>query len=329
MKNISISIKEFKNAQKIIDPWILKTPLHYSQFFSNHIGSKIYLKMENKQKTGSFKIRGALNKILSLTSEEKSRGLISCSAGNHAQGVAYAAQCVKTSATIVLPTITPVIKQKALAQYKTKVILHGDIYDESYNYAIELAKKNNNIFIHAYLDPKVIAGQGSIALEILNQIQDLDSVIVPIGGGGLISGIACVIKQLKPSCRIYGVVSNVAPAMKNLFHNITTDSKEFPFRTPYLADGIIVKKPNQNIFKKYISKYVDDIISVTDAEIASTIMLLLEQEKTLTEGAGAAALTALLKQYKIWDIGKKCTVILSGGNIDSNCIKYLKKIMRV
>ena len=196
------------------------------------------------------------------------------------------------------------------------------MYDESYKHALTLSKQTNKTFIHAYQDPEVIAGQGSIALEMLEQVPELDSVIVPVGGGGLISGVACAIKQLKPSCRVYAVVSSLAPAMEYLFHK-KDYMPEKHFFPGGLADGITVKTPSRSIFEDYISRYVDDVISVTDDEIASTIVLLLERGKALVEGAGAASAAALLKQKSKWNIGKKCAVIISGGNIDLNIISQV------
>ena len=318
-KSLPISIEEFQQSRQRITSWIQQSSLKYSNTFSDHVGVEVYLKMENEQRTGSFKVRGALNKVLSLSSEERKRGLISCSAGNHAQGVAYAAQCVKTSTVLVLPENTPLVKEEAVRHYGAEVILHGEVYDESYSYALQLSWENKRIFIHAYQDPLVIAGQGSVALEILEQIPDLNSVIVPIGGGGLISGIACVIKQLKPDCRVYGVVSALAPAMEYLFHK-KKYNPERHFFAGGLADGIIVKSPSGEMFEKYISRYVDDIVTVTEDEVASAIVLLLERGKSLVEGAGAASVAALLKQNGKWDIGKKCGLIISGGNIDMNII---------
>ena len=312
-----ISIEQFKGAHKRLSPWVKETAFKPSAVLSEKTGAKVYLKMENEQKTGSFKVRGALNKILNLSKEEKVKGVISSSAGNHAQGTAFAARCVNTSALLVLPENVPIVKEEAVRRYGAKVILHGKIYDESYEYALQLAKKEHKTFIHAYKDSSVITGQGGVGLEMLKQVPDLDSVLVPIGGGGLIGGIACVVKQIRPECKVYGVVSTVAPAMEYLFHKKPSPAVVSEGR---LADGIIVKKPNPFIFKNYISQYVDDIVSVTEEETASAIVLLLEREKTLAEGAGAVTTAALLKQKNKWKIGKKCGVVISGGNIDLNII---------
>lgn len=319
MKNTFIPIEQFKKVREKISPWIQQTTFNCSRTLSSCVGAQVYLKMENEQRTGSFKVRGALNKALNLSAEDKERGMISCSAGNHAQGVAYSAQCVKTSALLVLPESTPIVKEEAVRNYGAEVILHGKVYDESYTYATQLSREKNKVFVHPYQDSAVITGQGSIALEMLAQVPDLDSVIVPIGGGGLISGIASVIKQVKPACRVYGVVSATAPAMEFLFHK-KTYIPERHFCAGGLADGITVKKPTKEMFDDYISQYVDDVISVTDDEVAGAITLLLERSKTLVEGAGAVSVSALLKQRGKWNIGKKCGLVISGGNIDLNII---------
>ena len=315
----TISLKEFVKAKENITPYIQKSAFHLSRTLSEQTGTEVYLKMENEQKTGSFKVRGALNKILNLSAEEKKRGLISCSAGNHAQGVAYSAQCVKSSALLVLPEKTPFVKEEAIRHYSAQPVLYGKFYDESYAYTLQLSKETNRVFIHPFQDQQVIAGQGSIALELLQEEPDLDSVIVPLGGGGLISGIACAIKQIKPSCRIYGVVSSTAPAMEFMFHKKTYNPEEH-FSPGGLADGISVKKASQELFETYIARYVEDITTVTDDETASAIAFLLERGKTLAEGAGAVSVAALLKQAGKWNIGKKCGAIISGGNIDLNII---------
>ena len=277
--------------------------------------SGVYLKMENEQVTGSFKIRGALNKVLSLSASERRRILISCSAGNHAQGVAYAARVVGASALIVVPVHTPQVKKEAVRFYGAEVVEHGGVYDESYEYACRLCEERSGIFIHPYLDPLVVAGQGSIGLEILEALPDVDSVIVPMGGGGLIGGIACAIKQIKPECRIYGVVSDASPAMERLFHSHSYHPDR-DFSSPGLADGISVKQPNKDMLNTYLLPYVEDVICVTEREIASAVMFLLERGKTLVEGAGAVSVAGLLKSPTHWKLGKKSVVILSGGNID-------------
>ena len=332
--NFPIPIEDIKTSWQKIKPYIHQTPLKMSHTLNKMVGSEVSLKMENEQRTGSFKIRGALNKILNLSVEERKKPLISCSAGNHAQGVAYATRCVEANCILVLPESTPIVKEQAVRQYGAQVVLKGKIFDESYVHALKLTQEKQGVFIHAYKDPFVIAGQGSIGLELLEQDPDIDSVIIPIGGGGLISGIACAIKQLKPKCRIYGVVSSLAPAMAYLFHKKNYQPKKHFAGRRGLADGIIVKSPDQELFESYIQAYVEDVISVTDNEVAESMVFLLERAKTLAEGAGAVALAGLLKQKEKWDIGKKCALIISGGNVDLNILsrvikKGLKKAGRL
>ena len=319
MKTPPLSIERIKKAKECISPYIRPTACSHSRTLSERAGVQVYLKMENEQRTGSFKVRGALNKIINLSAVEKQKGLISCSAGNHAQGVAYSAGCVNSPALLVLPRNTPIVKEEAVRCYGAQVVLHGEVYDESYAHALKLAKEQDRVFIHAYRDPLVIAGQGSIALEMLQQAPDLDCLIVPIGGGGLIGGIACAVKQLKPSCRVYGVVSSRAPSMEYLFHQ-KPYAPEKHFLGRGLADGIIVKSPDREMFDNYISKYVDDVVSVTDDETAEAIVFLLERGKSLVEGAGAVSTAALFKQKGKWKMGKKCGVVVSGGNIDLNIL---------
>ena len=322
MKKHSILIKDFKEAQKKINPWIFKTPLNYSRTLSALSSVDIYLKMENEQITGSFKIRGALNKILNTSEIERKKGFISCSAGNHAQGVAYAAKCIKGSALIVLPESTPIIKEEAVRNYGADIVIEGKVYDESYSKALQLCQETGRLFIHAYEDPLIITGQGSIGLEIIEQLSDVDSVIVPLGGGGLVSGIAAVIKQIKPSCRVYAVVSALAPAMEHFFHKKPYHPDK-DFKGLGLADGITLKQASRKMFEEYIAKYVDDIVSVEENDIASAMVLLLERGKTLVEGSGAVAAAALLKQHKIWKLGQKCALVLSGGNVDMNTLSHI------
>ena len=316
---LSISVEAFKAAEKRISPWVFKTPLNYSRTISRLSGVSVYLKMENEQITGSFKIRGALNKILNSSLEDRKKGFISSSAGNHAQGVAYAVKCVKSSALIVIPASAPIVKEAAVRNYGAEIVLRGRMYDESFSEALKLCRETGRIFVHAYEDPLIVAGQGSIGLEILKQMPDVDSVIVPIGGGGLIGGIAHLIKQIKPSCRVYGVVSALAPAMKNFLHRKPYDPNK-DFSGPGLADGITIKKASKTMFEKYISPCVEDIVSVEENEIAGAMVLLLERGKTLVEGSAAAGVAALLKQKGKWDLGQKCAVVLSGGNVDLNIL---------
>ena len=337
---LSISLKDIQKAQTCIAPWIHNSGLKPFRTLSekvNHLHNRlhattVYLKMENEQVTGSFKIRGALNKVLNLSKAESTNFLVSCSVGNHAQGLAYAASRVGSFAQIVVPRQTPQVKKQAICFYGGKVVEYGQVYDESYKYAKQLCEEKSGTFIHPYLDPLVIAGQGSIGLEIVKEIPDVDSVIVPIGGGGLIGGIATAIKAVRPQCRIYGVVSEMSPAMHLLFKGKVYEESG-QLLEHGLADGIHVKTPSLEMLNIYIKPYVEDIAIVREQELASALIFLLERAKTLVEGAGAASVAALLKvSTKKWNLGKKCVAILSGGNIDlykiSQVINELKSTNR-
>ena len=272
----------------------------------------VYLKTENLQVTGSFKIRGSYFKISQLTDEEKKKGVIACSAGNHAQGVALAATKNGIKSTICLPDGAPISKVEATKRYGAEVCLVKGVYDDAYKKAIELKNEKGLTFIHPFDDPDVIAGQGTIGLEILTQLPSADVVVVPIGGGGLISGIAYTIKKLKPSCKIYGVQAAGAPSMEQ---SITDGEIETLNEVNTIADGIAVKTPG-NLTYDLCQKYVDGIVTVTDDEIALAILTLLEQQKLIAEGAGAVPVAAVMNG-KIPDIeGKNVVCVVSGGNID-------------
>lgn len=272
----------------------------------------VFLKTENLQVTGSFKVRGSYFKISQLSDEEKSKGVIACSAGNHAQGVALAATKNGIKSTICLPDGAPISKVEATKRYGANVCLVKGVYDDAYNKAIELRDKEGYTFIHPFNDPDVIAGQGTIGLEILRQLPDVDVVVVPIGGGGLISGVAYTIKQLKPSCKVYGVQAQGAPSME---HSVTDGKIETLNAVNTIADGIAVKTPGDLTFE-LCQKYVDGIITVSDDEIALAILTLLEQQKLIAEGAGAVPVAAVMNG-KIPEIdGKKVCCVVSGGNID-------------
>lgn len=272
----------------------------------------VFLKTENLQVTGSFKIRGSYFKISQLSEEEKSKGVIACSAGNHAQGVALAATKNGIKSTICLPDGAPISKVEATKRYGANVCLVKGVYDDAYNKAIELRDKEGYTFIHPFNDPDVIAGQGTIGLEILRQLPDVDVVVVPIGGGGLISGVAYTIKQLKPSCKVYGVQAQGAPSME---HSVTDGKIETLDTVNTIADGIAVKTPGDLTFE-LCQKYVDGIVTVSDDEIALAILTLLEQQKLISEGAGAVPVAAVMNG-KIPEIeGKKVCCVVSGGNID-------------
>lgn len=274
-------------------------------------GSKIYLKTENLQVTGSFKVRGAYYKISQLTDEEKSKGVIACSAGNHAQGVALAATKSGIKSLICIPDSAPISKVEATKKFGADVCLVEGTYDDAYEKAIQLQHESGATFIHPFDDELVIAGQGTIGLEILDQKSDLDAVIVPVGGGGLISGVAFAIKSLNPNIKVYGVQAAGAASMVNaLEHN---EIETLPFVHTF-QDGIAVKTPGENTFN-ICREYVDDIITVTDDEVSAAILTLIEKQKLVTEGAGAAAFAAALFK-KLPVEGKKVCCLLSGGNID-------------
>ncbi|OUR99747.1 threonine ammonia-lyase [Halobacteriovorax marinus] len=315
-----ITIEDIKIAREKIKDQIIKTPSTYSSNLSKIVKCNVYLKLENLQLTGAYKVRGALNRLMNLSDEEKANGVIASSAGNHAQGVALAAKKQGIEATIVMPVTTPLSKIQGTKKFGAKVILHGNFYDEAYTKALEIQAKEGQTFIHPFNDEDIIAGQGTIGLELFESIPDLDTVIIPIGGGGLISGISIALKTLNPKIRIIGVEAAQIAAMKASVEagKIVEIPKE---RT--IADGIAVTTVKENTFE-IVQKYVDEIVTVSELEMAHAIMTLLEVEKVLVEGAGAAAFAAL-SHGKIKGIeGKKVGVIVSGGNIDIN---FLSKVL--
>lgn len=312
---MKVSLADIKKAQEQIRSIVRKTPLEFSAALSGRVGVPIHLKCENLQLTGSFKIRGALNKISSLTDSEKAKGVLAASAGNHAQGVALSAAKLGVQSTIVMPKGASMVKQSATRNYGAKVILHGDNYDQAYAHARELVKDSGAIFVHPYEDPLIISGQGTVGLEIFEDIKDLESIIVSIGGGGLISGVAIAAKALNPKIKIYGVVTELNPGMHCLFKG-----KPMPPPTPgaSIADGIAVKNPSPVMFDNFISKFVDDVFTVSDDQIAEAIAFLLERTKLVVEGSGAATL-AMALNYPSVVKGPSC-LVLSGGNIDLNLV---------
>ena len=277
--------------------------------------NQVYLKTENLQMTGSFKLRGAYYKISQLSEEEKSRGIIACSAGNHAQGVALAAQKFNIPAIICMPDGAPISKVEATKAYGAEICLVKDTYDDAYAKAVELQQEKGYTFIHPFDDEDVIAGQGTIGLEILDQLDDVDAIVVPIGGGGLISGVAAAVKQLRPQCKIYGVQAAGAPSM---YQSVKAHSKQALDSVSTFADGIAVKVPGDNTYE-LVSKYVDEIVTVTEDEIAAAILKLMEKQKLVAEGAGAVPVAAVMFD-KIPLEGKKVVCIVSGGNIDVNIL---------
>lgn len=308
-----IQLTDIQNARKKIQDLIQVTPVNASRSFSARLGTEVFLKLENQQTTGSFKIRGSLNTLMSLSQAELQKGIVASSAGNHAQGVAYAAQKIGAKAHIVMPATATLVKVMATQAYGAEVILHGKIYDEAYQHARELEKEHGYTFVHPYEDPRVIAGQGTIGIELLEQIPNLDSIIIPIGGGGLISGVATAVKAINPKIKIYGAVSSAAKGMLQMMRG---EPVEAPNMVLTIADGIAVKRPSKNMYDTYISKLVDGVVDVSDEEIAENIVYFLERAKTLVEGSGALVLAAAEKGG--FDLGKRCCLLLSGGNIDLN-----------
>ena len=283
-------------------------------------GTDLYLKTENLQITGSFKVRGAYYKMARLSEEEKARGVVACSAGNHAQGVALAAQKNGIKAVICLPDGAPISKVEATKSYGAEVCLVEGVYDDAYQKALTLRDEKGYTFIHPFNDEDVIAGQGTIALELLEQLPDLDAVLVPIGGGGLISGIAYTLKTLKPSVKVYGVQASGAPSMKN---SVEHGKIEQLSAVATIADGIAVKRPGDLTYE-LCTKYVDGIVSVSDDEISAAILALMEKHKLIAEGAGAVGVAAAM--FKKVDLqGKKAVCLVSGGNIDVTILSRVIK----
>lgn len=282
--------------------------------------SNIWLKTENLQITGSFKVRGAYYKMSCLSDEEKSKGVIACSAGNHAQGVALAAAKNGIKSIICLPDSAPISKVEATKSYGAEVCLVKGVYDDAYNEALKQRDEHGYTFIHPFDDENVIAGQGTIGLELTEQIPDMDAVIVPVGGGGLVSGVAFAIKSLNPNIKVYGVQAAGAPSMYNAVKNGRTECLE---SVSTIADGIAVKEPGENTFR-FVSDYVDEIVTVSDDEIAAAILALMEQQKLVTEGAGAVSVAAAMFN-KVPIKGKKVVCLLSGGNIDVTILSRVIK----
>ena len=303
------TIENFVKAKEKLSKVLLETNLIYSPIFSDESGNEIYIKLENLQKTGSFKIRGAYNKISNLTDNEKQRGVVASSAGNHAQGVAYAAEESGIKAVIVMPKSTPLIKVESTKKYGAEVVLYGDIYDDAFKKAKELEEKEGYIFVHPFNDEEVLYGQGTIALEILEKLPETDIIIVPIGGGGLISGIACAAKIMKPGIKIIGVEpEGAASAYESIKENRIVELKE----ANTIADGTAVKKIGELNFE-YIKKYVDEIITVSDYELMEAFLLLVEKHKIIAENSGILSVAAL---KKLKEKNKKVVSVISGGNID-------------
>lgn len=308
--------KKIEETREKIKDVINKTPILYSPTFSKLSNCSVYMKCENLQVTGAYKIRGALNKIRSLSDDEKSKGVVCSSAGNHAQGVAYAAELLGVKSTIVMPRTTPYLKIQSTKDFGGEVVLYGNCYDDAFLKAKSIEENNNSVFIHPFNDINVIYGQGTIALEILEEIQNVDVILCPIGGGGLISGISLAAKEINPKIKIIGVQAEGANAMEQSFKNGTLVSLN---SVNTIADGIAVKNPGDLTYK-IIQEYVDDIITVSDKEIAEAFLILCEKHKLLAEASGVASLAAL-KKLNMKD--KKIVPIISGGNIDMITISSL------
>ncbi|MCB2182071.1 MAG: threonine ammonia-lyase [Desulfobulbaceae bacterium] len=306
---MTVSLDDIQKAAKLLQGSIEKTPCVNSRVLSQITGAELFLKFENLQFTGSFKDRGALVKLLSLSESERKHGIIAMSAGNHAQAVAYHAQRLRIPATVVMPLFTPNIKVEHTRNFGAEVILHGNDLAEAADYALEISRQQNLSLIHPYDDPKIIAGQGTIALEMLADFADLDALVVPIGGGGLISGVSVAAKSLNPHMKIIGVETNRYPSMKKALAGQRPDCGTFS-----IAEGIAVKDPGK-LTLPIVRKWVDDIVLVDEPEIEEAVLLFLEVEKTVAEGAGAVGLAALLQNKKRFS-GQKVGLILSGGNID-------------
>ncbi len=308
-KTKSLTLDNVYKAKYVLKDVVIPTDLLYAPKLKEN--TQLYLKTENLQITGSFKVRGAYYKMSQLTEEEKQKGVVACSAGNHAQGVALAAQKNGIKAVICLPDGAPISKVEATKSYGAEICLVNGVYDDAYQKALQLRDEEGYTFIHPFDDPDVIAGQGTIALELYEQIPDMDAVIVPIGGGGLISGIAYTIKKLNPNIKVYGVQAMGAPSMLNSIHDSKIEKLESVFT---IADGIAVKQPGDLTYE-ICSKYVDEIVTVNDDEISAAILALMEQHKLVAEGAGAVAVAAAMFG-KVDLEGKKTVCLLSGGNID-------------
>jgi len=304
-----LTLEKFEEAYNTVQKVVNQTKLIYSDFFSEQSGNRVYLKPENLQVTGAYKIRGAYYKISTLSDEERSKGLITASAGNHAQGVAFAAKAYGVKATIVMPTTTPLIKVNRTKSYGAEVILYGDVYDESCQYALELAEDKGLTFIHPFDDLDVACGQGSIAMEIIKELPTVDYILVPIGGGGLATGVSTLAKMLNPHIKVIGVEPAGAACMQESLKNgkVTT----LPV-VDTIADGTAVKTPGSNIFP-YIQENIDEIITVDDSELIVAFLDMLENHKMLVENSGLLTVAAV-KKLPFKD--KKVVSILSGGNMD-------------
>ena len=314
-----LNVESIEKAYERVSDVVHRTPFAYAPILSEMSGYEVYLKKENLQRTGAFKLRGAFNRIASMIESGNSSGVVAASAGNHAQGVAFSAKYFGIEATIVMPESTPLTKVQGVKEFGAKVILHGANYDEAYAYAVNFGRENNYEFVHPFTDEEVMAGQGTVALEMFDEIPDLDALVVPVGGGGLISGMSVASKAIQPDVKVIAVSAEGAPAMRNsyLAHKpIDTMSVKT------IADGIAVRDTSP-VTLAYILKYVDAFESVCEDEIASAILFLLEKQKVLVEGAGAVGVAALLHGKLDIPKGAKVGVVLSGGNIDVTMLSLI------
>ena len=313
------TIADVYRADKNLAGVVKKTKLMYSEFFSGLARNEVYFKPENLQHTGAFKLRGAYNKICQLSDEEKSRGVITASAGNHAQGVAFAAKKLGVRAVICMPATTPILKVEATKSYGAEVVLHGDSFDDAAAYSAQLQQENNLVYVHPFNDREVLLGQGTTALEIINELKDVDAILVPIGGGGFASGVALATKLVSPQVKVIGVEPAGASCMKAAFdagHVTTLDNIET------VADGCAVKTAGDLTFA-FCRKYLDEIVAVSEMEIMSALLFLIEKHKLIAEGAGVLSLAALNRLPSLGIENKKVVPIVSGGNIDISTIGSL------
>lgn len=310
-----ITLQDIQKAREGIREFIYLSPMGSSQTLSKATGKKVHLKLENLQMTGAFKERGALWRLLQLSPEERQRGVITASAGNHAMAVAYHSSRLGIRCKVVMPETTPLIKVSSVREYGAEAVLHGNTFDEAFRHSQTLKDESGMVYIHPFNDPWVIAGQGTIGLELLEQAPDLDAVVVPVGGGGLIAGIAIAVKGLNPKIKVIGVEAESWPAMK---HSMEQGRIVEVGATETLADGIAVKHVGELTFP-IINELVDQMVTVSEEELANAILVLAEREKTIAEGAGAAPLAALLNR-KFWVKEQQVALIVSGGNIDMNMI---------
>ena len=315
---VDLRLEAVREAAVRLEGSVHRTPCWESRTFSELCGGKVWLKYENLQRTGSYKLRGALNRILTLPEDARKRGVIAASAGNHGQGVAVAAQLSGVQATIVMPSQAPLAKVSATRGYGARVILHGEVFDEAHAEALRIAEREGLTYVHPFDDPAVMAGQGTVALEILETAPEVDTLVVPIGGGGLIAGMAVAAKATRPNIRVIGVQAKGANATHLAFH----DRYDGPLESPQtIADGLLTRAPGQHTLP-LIRRYVDDVVTVSDESIAETVVLLMERAKTVAEPAGAVALAALLSGAVAAQRHASCAV-LSGGNVDPNMMDRL------